>query len=446
MTELKDNIPPHNDDAEQATLGAMLLDAEGVSIAQQFLRAEDFYSTANGKIYQAIIDLYDDGGKKADYLTLSDRLEQKGELKSVGGKAYIASLTNVVPSSANIEEYAKIVQDCSFRRALLHISAEMNKKVYDISEDSGQLLEHAQKLIFELTDRKRTLKYRSTRETVKDAMAIIEEALKNKKTCTGIPSGFEELDTMTSGFKKAEMIVLGARPSIGKTTFALNVANYIATKTNYKVAFFTLEMSDVLISTRILAAIAQVDSQSMMKGFLSNAEKQRLVDAAGIMYDYPMQITDKSDMKLLDLRTLARQFRSKHDVDIIFIDYLGLITTDYRPNNRYEEITDISRSLKGLARELNIPVIVLAQLGRTAEKERPNLSSLRDSGAIEQDADVVMFLHKKERGDDVKAGDALDFVNVELIVAKNRNGPIGTVQLAFRPKFTQFLPLAKEQQ
>jgi replicative DNA helicase len=436
--ELKDKIPPHNDVAEQATLGAMLLDAEAVPVAGQFLKPEDFYSTANGKIYKAIRSLYDKGGSKADIITVSSELRQQNELDSVGGEAYIASLTNVVPTSANIEHYSKLVQDCALRRALIHISAQISSMSYDISEESYSLLEKAQKLIFELTDRKRILTYRSTHETAPIVMDSIVRAAKHHKEFTGIPSGFEDLDRMTSGFQNSEMIILGARPSVGKTAIALNMAAHIAVKENRPVAFFTLEMSDELLVTRLISSEAQVDYHKIRTGFITARDQAQLRDATGKFYDAPFFTVDMPNMKLLELRTQARRIRSAQNIEIIFIDYLGLIGTDEFYNNRYEQVSDISRSLKSLARELNIPIVVLAQLGRAAEKERPSLASLRDSGAIEQDADVVMFLHR-DRKDDAKPGEEIpDTIETELIVAKQRNGPIGNLKLSFKPKFTQF--------
>jgi replicative DNA helicase len=440
---LKDKIPPHNDDAERAALGAMLLDAEAVPAAQQYLRPEDFYSTANSHIYKAIRALYDDGGKKADIITVCDALQQTGDIDAAGGEAYIASLTNVVPTSANIEYYAQIVQDCALRRFLIQAAAKISAYSYDISEDAGLLLEKAQQLIFDLTDRKRILTFRSVHETVPEAIERIEKLYHSKDAFTGVPSGFEDLDRMTSGFQNAEMIVIGARPSIGKTAFALNMAANISIKYRRPAAFFTLEMTDVALATRLISSEAHIDSNSLKTGFVKQADFEKIVDAAGRIYDAPLYTVDMPNMKLLDLRTQARRLRSMKQVEIIFIDYLGLISTDNANVPRFEQVSEISRSLKGLARELNIPIVALSQIGRPAEGARPNLASLRDSGAVEQDADMVMFLHR-ERKQEARPGEAApESIETELIIAKQRNGPVGTVNLGFRPKYTEFVGAAR---
>ena len=440
---IKDKIPPHNEDAERAALGAMLLDSEAAPAAQQYLRPEDFYSTANGRVYKAILALYDDGGKKADIITVRDALQQAGDLEAAGGEAYIASLTDVVPTSANIEYYAQIVQDCALRRALIHAASKISAYSYDISEDSSILLEKAQQLIFDLTDRKRTLNFRSVHETVPEAIERIEKLFHSKSAFTGVPSGFEELDRMTSGVQNAEMIVIGARPSIGKTAFALNMAANISVQNRRPAAFFTLEMTDVALATRLISSEAHVDSNSLKTGFVRQSDFHRILDAAGRIYDAPLYTVDMPNMKLLDLRTQARRLRSMKQVEIIFIDYLGLISMEDTRTPRFEQVSEISRSLKGLARELNIPVVALSQIGRPSEGARPNLASLRDSGAVEQDADVVMFLHR-ERKQEVQTGEAApEVIETELIIAKQRNGPVGTVTLGFRPKYTEFVSMAK---
>jgi replicative DNA helicase len=440
---IKDKIPPHNEDAERAALGAMLLDSDAVPAAQQYLRPEDFYSAANGRVYKAIRALYDDGGKKADIITVRDALQQAGDLDASGGEAYIASLTDVVPTSANIEYYAQIVQDCALRRALINAASKISAHSYDISEDSSVLLEKAQQLIFDLTDRKRTLNFRSVHETVPEAIERIEKLFHSKSAFTGVPSGFEELDRMTSGFQNAEMVVIGARPSIGKTAFALNMAANIAVQNRRPAAFFTLEMTDVALATRLISSEAHVDSNALKTGFVRQSDFHRILDAAGRIYDAPLYTVDMPNMKLFDLRTQARRLRSMKQVEIIFIDYLGLISMEDIRMPRFEQVSEISRSLKGLARELNIPIVALSQIGRPSEGSRPNLASLRDSGAVEQDADVVMFLHR-ERKQDHQAGEAApEVIETELIIAKQRNGPVGTVTLGFRPKYTEFVNMAK---
>ncbi|MDR3356340.1 MAG: replicative DNA helicase [Spirochaetaceae bacterium] len=440
---IKDKIPPHNEDAERAALGAMLLDSEALPVAQQYLRPEDFYSAANGRVYKAIRALYDDGGRKADIITVRDALQQAGDLEAAGGEAYIASLTNVVPTSANIEYYAQIVQDCALRRALIQAASKISAYSYDISEDSGLLLERAQQLIFDLTDRKRVLNFRSVHETVPEAIERIEKLFHSKSAFTGVPSGFEELDRMTSGFQNAEMIVIGARPSIGKTAFALNIASNIAVQSRRPAAFFTLEMTDIALATRLISFEAHVDSNALKTGFIKQADFHKILDAAGRIYDAPLYTVDMPNMKLFDLRTQARRLRSMKQVEIIFIDYLGLISMEDTRMPRFEQVSEISRSLKGLARELNIPIVALSQIGRPSEGSRPNLASLRDSGAVEQDADVVIFLHRERKQEAQPAESPPEIIETELIIAKQRNGPVGTVTLGFRPKYTEFVSMAR---
>ncbi|GMO23516.1 MAG: replicative DNA helicase [Termitinemataceae bacterium] len=440
--QLKDKIPPHNEDAEKATLGAMMLDSQAIAAAAVTLIQDDFYSIANGKVFKAILDLNNDGGQKPDILTVCSKLEQMGELESAGGKAYVSSLTNDVPSSANIEYYAKVVQDCAFRREIIRVSAQMTAKSYDISEEAYQLIEHTQKLIFALTARNSKITSVTTHETVPIAMEKLQKLARNNTAFTGVASGFSGLDKMTAGFQPSDMIVIGARPSVGKTAIALNMATHIAVKEKKPVAFFTLEMSSEAITQRLLSTESMVRHDSVRTGFLSSADKAKLVNAAGVLYDAPISIVDVPNMKLLELRTEARKLRSQNNVEIIFIDYLGLISTDERYNNIYEQVSYISRSIKGLARELEIPIVILAQVGRSAQNERPNLASLRDSGAIEQDADVVMFLHRenKKKSDDYKTeNDQNEMQDIELIVAKQRNGATGEIKLGYRANTLKFI-------
>jgi replicative DNA helicase len=420
----------------------MLLDTEALKTAEKYLRPEDFYSAANGRIYKAIRSLWDNGGNKADIITVRDALEKSGELEAAGGEPYIASLTNVVPSTANIEYYALIVQNCALRRALIRAAARISADSYNISEDTGILLEKAQQLVFELTERKRGgLTYRGTHETVPEVIDRLEMLMSRKEMLTGVPSGFDQLDRLTSGFQESEMIVIGARPSMGKTAFALNIAANITIKEKRPAAFFTLEMTDVALLMRILSSESHVDSNAIKTGFFKQSDFPRVAEAASRAYDAPLYTVDMPNMKLLDLRAQARRLRSEQKVEIIFIDYLGLIGMENNNMPRYEQVSEISRSLKALARELDIPVVVLSQIGRPSEGARPNLASLRDSGAVEQDADVVMFLHRERK--EPKADEPQpESVETELIIAKQRNGPVGTVNLSFRPKFTQFLPLS----
>jgi replicative DNA helicase len=438
---LNDKIPPHDDSAEQATLGALLLDADAISVAFQFLRPEDFYSNANKSVYEAILGLFNKG-IKADILTLTGELKQLGKLEDVGGAAYVASLTNVVPSSANIEYYAQTVQNQSLRRALLRVSSEVIAQSFDQSLGERLILEEAQQKLFDLGDNRQAFKAKSMRELVPEVISIIERLHLAKKEYTGVPSGFDDLDKLTSGFQSSEFIVIGARPSMGKTALALSMASNISIHNNIPAAFFTLEMSDMSLLMRLFSSESKIDSNSLRTGFLSNnMDFPNLMEAAGRIYDAPLYIVDIPNMKLLDLRAQARRLRAQQKVEIIFVDYLGLISSGSTHSPRYEQIAEVSRSLKSLARELEIPVVALAQLTRAAEGEKPNLSSLRDSGSIEQDADVVIFLHRerefeKSGQSDIKAEDG----KTSLILAKQRNGPVGTVNLTFLSNYAKFVP------
>jgi replicative DNA helicase len=442
-------FPPHNDEAELASLGAMLLDEDAVATVIQYLRPDDFYANANRRVYSAILNLFN-RGLKADIITVTDELRKAGELDLSGGPSYIASLTNVVPSSANVDYYAKIVHDCSLRRSLIRVAGEINAKSFDESLESRILLEETQQRIFELSTDRNTLSFKSARDIIPHAIETIEKLYHNKDAYTGIPTGFDELDSMTSGFQPAELIIIGARPSVGKTALALTMAAHMAVsdrdgKRRIPAAFFTLEMSDMALMQRLISSEANIESNKIRSGLLLPSDFHSLMEAAGRIYEAPLYIVDMPNMKLLDLRAQARRLRAQQKVEIIFIDYLTLISSDNYNLQRHEQIAEISRSLKSLARELNIPIVALSQVRRDAEGKRPNLSDIRESGSIEQDADVVMFLHR-ERETDRKPDEQGDpnKPNTELIIAKQRNGPVGIVKIMFLPHFTKFAPWTRD--
>ena len=434
LPTLKDKVPPNNPEAEQAILGAMLLEADAISTVLQYIRAESFYSLAHQKIFQAIVDLYN-RGTRVDLLVMSEHLRQAGLLDSVGGTAYIASLTDRVPSTANVAYYAKIVLDAAVRRSLLKVSHQISADVFDETITYSSVLEQAQKNIFELTNAGQTATFYTPRTIIPDAIEILEARAKHRDEFAGIPSGFEFLDSITSGFQNSELIIIGARPSIGKTALALTIADYIAAKKKIPVAFFSLEMSNMQLVLRLLSLESGVSSSKIRSGNLRFADFEKIQDAAGNLYEAPLYMVDMPNMKLLDLRSMARQLCLQEGVKIIFIDYLGLIASENNLIPRHERFAEISQSLKSLARELNIPVIALSQVGRDAEGTAPTLANLRESGAIEQDADVVMFLHRAQR----------ENPDTELIVAKQRNGPIATVNLEFISDCTRFVSKAQNQ-
>ncbi len=438
LSSLKDKVPPHNLEAEQATLGALLLDAEAVGTVIRYLRPDNFYSLQNQKIFQAIIGLFNKG-QRTDLITLSEELRQSGLLDAAGGPAYVAALTDTVPTSANVEYYAKIVLEHSVRRSLLTISHKIIASAHDESTESRAVLEDAQKSIFELTDANQSATFKTPKEIIPRAIEAIERLYHTRDSFTGVPSGLIELDQMTSGFQKSELIIIGARPSVGKTALAMTMAAHTAVKEKIPTAFFSLEMSDMQLMQRLISQESRIPSEKIRTGLLKMSDFQSIQDAAGYIYDSPLYIVDMPNMKLLDLRAMARRLRAQFEVQIIFIDYLTLITSENSLIPRHEQIAEISRSLKSLARELDIPVVALSQVRRDAEGKKPTLADLRESGSIEQDADVVMFLHR-ERVSNVKEGaDHEQAIDTELIVAKQRNGPIGDIEILFLPRYTKFV-------
>ena len=434
---LKDKVPPHNLDAEQATLGAMLLDWNSVDSVVTYLRADDFYSQQNQVIFDALMSLFTQG-TSGDMLTLIDNLTKSGNLEKAGGMAYISSLTDHVPTSANIEYYAKIVLDCSTRRNLIKISAEVKADSYDETKDSRQILEDAEQKIFRLADVNQSTQVFAMREIVPRTIEMIDIRYKNNTSYSGIPSGFTQLDNMTSGFQNSEMIIIGARPSMGKTALALSMMQYIAIEHKIPCGFFSLEMSAEQIGQRLLSQVARISGTKLRSGLLKLDDFKKLQDAAGDCYDAPLFIVDTPNMKLLDLRAMARRMRVNQKVKIIFIDYIGLITSEHEDAPVFEQQSAISKSLKSLARELEIPIVVLCQVARSAEHNEPSLAELRGSGSIEQDADMVIFIHgprtKSAEEEDQNPG----VLDRKLIVAKQRNGPVGDVNLLFISSCTKF--------
>jgi replicative DNA helicase len=438
-------IPPHNDEAERAALGAMLMDGDAIAASREYLAPGDFYSKANNLVYEAVLGLFDKG-VAADILTVTGELRQSGRLEQAGGASYVSSLTSVVPSSANIGYYAQTVQSYSLRRALLRVAGEINAKVFDETLESRIILEEIQQRIFDLSDSRSAIRYQNIGKILPEAIRIIENFTKSEKEYTGIPSGFDDLDKLTSGFHPSEFIIIGARPSMGKTALALTMAAHISIRNRIPTAFFTLEMSAIALAQRLLSMEARINANSLRSGYLKSRDFIDMVDAAANIYEAPLYIVDTPNMKLMDLRAQARRIRAQEKVEIIFIDYLGLVSSENYSVPRFEQISEISRSLKSLARELDIPIVVLCQLNREAEKERPNLSSIRDSGSIEQDADVVMFIHR-ERESNKKADQVQQRDNegskTNLILSKQRNGPVGTVELVFVSQYARFESMAR---
>jgi len=439
---LKDKVPPHNNDAEVATLGAVLLDPDALGRVLVYLRADDFYRNAHTRIFQAILAL-SERSEEIDLITLTQELKSEGALEAVGGAGYISSLTSSVPTSANVEYYARIVREQSIRRKLVRISQEIIADSFDDTRESRYVIEDAERKIFDIAESQNTSSFQKARDIVEKTVEAIEKLYHTRDNYTGIPSGFPALDNMLSGFQDSEFIIIGARPSVGKTALALSMAANISIRQKVPVGIFTLEMSAMALMQRLIASEARIGSQTIRTGMLKPSDFKNLTDAAGLIYEAPLWITDTPNMKLLDLRSQARRMVSQQGIKIIFVDYITLITSENMDLPRHEQIAEISRSLKALARELEIPIIALSQLTRDSEGKRPTLANIRESGSLEQDADVVIFLHR-ERGTERENNEQLNNIETELVVAKQRNGPVGTIKIAFIPRYTKFESLAEE--
>lgn len=444
---LKDSVPPYNLEAEMATLGAILLDPDSVGTVTKLLMPDDFYSLQNQKIFKGILAL-DNESKRTDLITLTEQLKSTDELDKAGGPGYIASLSDTVPTSANIEYYVEIVKASSIRRKLLKIANTIIANSHDDTLENTDILEYAQRNIFELSDATQTSTFSTLKEVIMDTVNNIEMLYKNKGNLTGIPSGFEVLDEYTSGFHPSELTIIGARPSIGKTALALTMAANIAINQKKPVAFFSLEMPRMDLVKRILSMYSKVPLSQLRNGMLTSKNLLAINQASSVVYEAPLYIVDAPYMKLLDLRTLARQIRNQQKVEIIFIDYITLISNDsVKTMARHEQVAEISRALKGLARELQIPIVVLSQLKRESESSggkgpsKPTLADLRESGSLEQDADVVLLL-SRERDFDNK----LEKIPTELTIAKQRNGPLGNIPLDFIGSLTKYESGQKQQQ
>jgi replicative DNA helicase len=446
---IKDKTPPHDDELEKATLGSLLADNEAVSVAIQLhLNFNDFYSRANSRIFEAIMSL-DSKGLRPDIQTVVQELKQMGKLDEAGGASYVSNLTTVIPSSANIEYYAQMVKNYSVKRSLLSVASEIGVEVYDESQEAAEILEKIQSKIFKLSDERQVFTSRKISEVLKETIQILDNVMRSKNPITGISTGFERLDQFTSGFQREEFIVIGARPSVGKTALALNMASSMAFHQKIPTAFFSLEMSSIALVHRIISSEAKVQAQNLRSGFLSTGDYKKIVDVMSLLHEGPFYIVDIPNMDLLSLRTQARKLCSQQDVKIIFIDYLGLIASDNSKMQRFEQISNISRALKSLARELHIPIVVLCQLNRDAQFETPTLANLRDSGSIEQDADLVLFLNreqpkKSKKDQEEEKHVSLDRIPTDLIIAKQRNGPTGVVKLEMNAKYARFEPPEKE--
>ena len=452
MAAIREKTPPHDDELERAALGSMLFDADAVEAARESrLKPEDFYSRAHHWIYDAISRL-EEQRLRPDIQTVIQELKARGKLDEAGGAAYVSSLTSVIPSGANIEYYVQSVQAHSLRRALLRVASEIGVKAYDESRDSLEILDEIEEGVLKLRDQKQVFKYDKIGDVLVETFDKIEEVYRTKKTLTGLSTGIAELNDMTTGFQPSDFIIIGARPSIGKTALALNMAAHVALRERRPVAFFSLEMPGIALAQRLISSEALVEGKKMKSGYMTSADFKKIVDITEALYEAPLFIVDVPNMDFLELRSQARKLLVKESVEIIFIDYLGLIGHKNKALPRHEQISEISRSLKSLARELKIPIVVLCQVNRETERsghgQPPSLANIRDSGSIEQDADLVMFLHKKAPPKAKREGEQeeelpAEGVPTELIIAKQRNGPVGMIDLVLQAKYTRFVPLER---
>ena len=431
-------IPPHSLEAEQSVLGSMLLDKEAVAAAAEVLKGEDFYSDAHKEIYEAILDIYD-RGEPVDLVTLAEELRQRGTLEAAGGGTYISDLAMAVPSTANVGYYIRIVEEKSILRKLISASNEIIKESYEASEDLDIIIDHAEKKIFDISQKKNARSFESIKTILLETYAQIEELTKNKGKIVGVPTGFYDFDMRTSGLHPSDFILIAARPSMGKTSFAINIAQNAVTQ--HPVAIFSLRWQEQLVQ-RMLSSEAHIELQKIRTGDLTEEDWIKLVQAATPLSQAPIFIDDTPAISAMEIRSKARRLKMEHDLGLIVIDYLQLMSGRGRYESRQQEVSDISRSLKALARELQVPVVALSQLSRGPESRqdhRPLLSDLRESGAIEQDADLVVFLYRDEyyNPDTEKKNIA------EAIIAKQRNGPTGTVELAWLGQYTKFVSLEK---
>lgn len=432
-----EKMPPQNIEAEIGVLGSMLLDREAIPQIVVHLRPESFYLESHRKIYRALVKLYDQNSP-LDLITLTDFLERSRELEFVGGPSALTALPHAVPTSAHVDEYVKIVKEKSVLRNLIHAATEIVTSSYNANEEVDKILDVAEQKIFDIVQtRSGGTSSILFRDLVRQSMESIDRAYQRKGALTGLPTGYKDFDDMTSGLQPSDMIVVAARPSMGKTAFALNIAENIGVQAKQPVAVFSLEMSKDQLVQRLLCSHAQVNLHHVRRGYLSQNDWKLLVESANVLSEAPIYIDDTPGITVTELRAKARRLKSAYDIKFIVVDYLQLIQSfGQRSDGRQQEISEISRSLKGLARELNVPVLVLSQLNRAAENRpdnRPKLSDLRESGAIEQDADMVVLLLRKEYyNPDDSPGEA------DIIVAKQRNGPTGDFKLTFVSEYTRF--------
>ena len=449
---MEERVPPQNIEAEQSVLGAMLIDKEAIAKATEILSAEDFYREAHRVIFSAMLEIYNKN-EAVDMITVTDILRRDNKLEDVGGIAYITSLANVVLTAANVKYHAEIVAEKSVLRQLVKVSTEIAAMGYEANDEVGVLLDTAESRILEISNRKKRADFTPISAVLMDSVQNIEKLLNNKGGLTGIPTGFNDLDKLTSGLHPSDFIILAARPSMGKTALALNIVQNVALRAHKRVggdprsvAFFSLEMSKEQLVNRMLCAEANIDSQRLRIGEMKEDDWTHLWDACDVMSKAKIYIDDTAGITVMDMRSRARRLKAEHGLDLIVVDYLQLMQGSGKRNtsgDRQQEVSEISRSLKALARELDVPVLALSQLSRGVEArqvKRPMLSDLRESGSLEQDADIVAFLYREDY-----YNPETENKHTELIIAKHRNGPVDTINLFFHKQFTKFVGFTKRE-
>ena len=438
-------LPPQALDLEESVLGALMLEKEALTNIIDILKPENFYKDAHKEIYQAIIDLFNNS-QPIDLLTVTNQLKKNGTLDIVGGSYYVTKLTTRVNSASNIEFHSRIILEQSIKRELINISSKVQKDAYEDTIDVFDLLDQTEQSLFDVSESHIRKNYKKVQNLMKEAIDELETKKEKKDGITGVPSGFIDLDTITSGWQPSDLVIIAGRPSMGKTAFVLSLIRNASIDHNLPMGIFSLEMSSLQLVNRLISSEAELDSDKIRKGNLKDYEWQQLLHKTDLLQKAPIFIDDTPALSILELRAKARRLKSQHDIQCIIVDYLQLMTSEYgkTSGNREQEIASISRSLKAVAKELNIPVIALSQLSRAVETrggdKRPVLSDLRESGSIEQDADMVMFIYRAEKYDITEDEDGESTIGVaELLLRKNRNGPTGKVKLKFVERFAKFV-------
>ncbi|MEW6189866.1 MAG: replicative DNA helicase [Actinomycetota bacterium] len=441
ITSSLERIPPYNLEAEQSLLGSILISTDAIPLVMEIVKPEDFYREAHRHIYEAIVNLYA-RGEPADPITIAEELKARGVLEQVGGKPYLHTLVSIVPTAANAKYYAQIVERNGILRSLIKVATKIADLSYQAPEDVETVIDKAESLLFGVSQKRISEKFIHIKDLLTEGFEQIEKLYEKRAHVTGIPTGFVKLDELTSGLHPSDLIVVAARPSMGKTSFALGIAQNVALQEKIPVAIFSLEMARQQLAQRLMCAEARVDAQALRTGNLKEEDWPKLSNAVGRLAEAPIFIDDTPNITIMEVRAKARRLMAKQKLGLIIVDYLQLMQGNGRSENRQQEISEISRALKILGRELNVPVIAVSQLSRAVEQrqdKRPLLSDLRESGAIEQDADLVLFIYR----DEYYNRDSEDRGTAEIIIGKHRNGPTGTVKLAFLEHYAKFASLAR---